>query len=31
MCRFALLAGDAEPYVWDFGSAAVHHRLYCEW
>ncbi|MGH6944323.1 MAG: aminopeptidase P family N-terminal domain-containing protein, partial [Geminicoccaceae bacterium] len=24
-CRFALLAGDHEPIVWDFGSAAVHH------
>jgi len=22
MCRFCLLAGDEEPYVWDFGSAA---------
>lgn len=31
MCRFALLAGDEEPYVWDFGSAAVHHREYCDW
>ncbi|RDC74009.1 aminopeptidase P family protein [Rhodovulum sp. 12E13] len=31
MCRFALLAGDAEPYVWDFGSAAVHHRKYADW
>ena len=31
MCRFALLAGDDEPYVWDFGSAAVHHKLYCDW
>ena len=31
MCRFALLARDAEPFVWDFGSAAVHHRLYCDW
>jgi hypothetical protein len=20
-----------EPIVWDFGSAAVHHRLYCDW
>jgi Xaa-Pro aminopeptidase len=30
-CRFALLAGDGEPIVWDFGSAAVHHRLYCDW
>ncbi|NCF46066.1 MAG: M24 family metallopeptidase [Alphaproteobacteria bacterium] len=31
MCRFALLAGDDEPYVWDFGSAAVHHQLNCDW
>jgi len=31
LCRFALLAGDAEPVVWDFGSAAVHHRLFCDW
>ncbi len=31
MCRFALLAGDEEPYVWDFGSAAVHHKEYCDW
>ncbi len=31
MCRFALLAGDADPWVWDFGSAAVHHREYCGW
>ena len=31
MCRFALLAADEEPYVWDFGSAAVHHREYCDW
>jgi Xaa-Pro aminopeptidase len=31
MCRFALLAGDDEPFVWDFGSAAVHHKEYCDW
>ena len=31
LCRFALLAGDQEPIEWDFGSAAVHHRLYCDW
>src|SRR5687767_821910 len=31
LCRFALLAGDEEPIVWDFGSAAVHHRLYSDW
>jgi Xaa-Pro aminopeptidase len=29
--RFTLLAGDAEPVLWDFGSAAVHHKLYCDW
>jgi Xaa-Pro dipeptidase len=29
--RFALLAGDEEPVLWDFGSAAAHHRLYCDW
>ena len=29
--RFTLLAGDKEPVLWDFGSAAVHHRLYCAW
>jgi len=31
MIRFALLAGDAEPYVWDFGSAVKHHQLYSPW
>lgn len=31
LCRFALLCGDQEPIVWDFGSAAVHHKLYCDW
>jgi Xaa-Pro aminopeptidase len=31
MCRFALLAGDAEPHLWDFGSAAAHHRIYATW
>ena len=31
LCRFALLAGDNDPIEWDFGSAAVHHRLYCDW
>jgi Xaa-Pro dipeptidase len=31
LCRFALLAGDSDPILWDFGSAAVHHRLYCDW
>src|ERR1700720_3196724 len=31
LCRFALLAGTDDPILWDFGSAAVHHRLYCDW
>ncbi|MGX1308519.1 Xaa-Pro aminopeptidase [Amorphus suaedae] len=31
LCRFALLAGDNDPIVWDFGSAAVHHKMYCDW
>jgi Xaa-Pro aminopeptidase len=31
LCRFALLARGAEPILWDFGSAAVHHRLYVPW
>ena len=31
LCRFALLAGDNDPIVWDFGSAAVHHKIHCDW
>lgn len=31
VARYALLAGDAEPHLWDFGSAAAHHRLYATW
>jgi Xaa-Pro aminopeptidase len=31
MCRFCLLTGDDSPYVWDFGSAAVHHKRYSDW
>jgi Xaa-Pro aminopeptidase len=30
-CRFAVLAGDSEPHLWDFGSAAAHHRIYAPW
>ena len=26
--RWCLLTGNGEPWVWDFGSAARHHRLY---
>jgi len=28
MCRFSLLTGNGEPHIWDFGSAAKHHRLF---
>jgi len=31
LIRYGLLTGNGEPYVWDFGSAARHHRLYCPW
>src|SRR5512143_1436961 len=31
ICRWALLTRDNEPILWDFGSAAVHHRLYAPW
>lgn len=31
MTRFALLTRSGEPHLWDFGSAAKHHRLYCPW
>ena len=29
--RFTLLSRGAEPIVWDFGSAAKHHQLHCDW
>lgn len=28
ICRYSLLTGNSEPYLWDFGSAAAHHKLY---
>src|SRR5207302_220821 len=31
LVRFSLLPRDAEPIVWDFGSAARHHQIYCPW
>ncbi len=31
ICRYALFTGNANPYLWDFGSAAAHHRLYAPW
>ena len=29
--RFTLLPQDDEPILWDFGSAARHHQLNCDW
>ena len=29
--RFTLLPQNDEPILWDFGSAAKHHRLYAPW
>ncbi|MGH3301195.1 MAG: M24 family metallopeptidase [Streptosporangiaceae bacterium] len=31
MTRYALVTRDADPVLWDFGSAAKHHQLYCSW
>ena len=31
LTRFCLLTRTGEPYVWDFGSAAKHHQLFCPW
>jgi Xaa-Pro aminopeptidase len=32
LCRFALLTCSSnDPILWDFGSAAVHHKLYAPW
>jgi Xaa-Pro aminopeptidase len=31
LTRYSLLTGDGDPYVWDFGSAARHHKLYAPW
>ncbi len=31
LTRWTLLTGNGEPYVWDFGSAARHHKLYAPW
>jgi Xaa-Pro aminopeptidase len=31
MTRYALLTRSGEPMLWDFGSAARHHRLYSPW
>ncbi len=29
--RFALVFREDDPILWDFGSAARHHQLYCPW
>ena len=31
LARFSLLPQDDEPIMWDFGSAARHHQIYCPW
>jgi Xaa-Pro aminopeptidase len=31
LVRFSLLPQGGEPILWDFGSAARHHQLYCPW
>jgi Xaa-Pro aminopeptidase len=31
LCRYAVCTRTGELFLWDFGSAAVHHRLYCPW
>ncbi len=31
LTRFTLLPQNDDPILWDFGSAARHHELYCPW
>jgi Xaa-Pro aminopeptidase len=31
LARWALLTRTGEPILWDFGSAAAHHKLYAPW
>src|SRR3981081_1888749 len=31
LSRWALPSRPGEPILWDFGSAAVHHKLYTPW
>jgi Xaa-Pro aminopeptidase len=31
LTRYSLLTGNGDPYIWDFGSAARHHKLYANW
>src|SRR4029077_8970121 len=29
--RFALVFREDDPVLWDFGSAAPHYQLFCDW
>jgi Xaa-Pro dipeptidase len=31
LTRWTVLTGNGEPWVWDFGSAARHHKIYAPW
>src|SRR6202167_4056652 len=31
LARFCLLPQNDDPVLWDFGSAARHHEIYCPW
>jgi Xaa-Pro dipeptidase len=31
LTRYSLISGNGDPYIWDFGSAAKHHRLHAPW
>ena len=31
LTRYSLITGNGEPYIWDFGSAARHHKLHAPW
>src|SRR5262252_6701665 len=31
LTRYSLLTLTGDPYIWDFGSAARHHKLYTPW
>jgi Xaa-Pro dipeptidase len=31
VCRYALMTREGSPMIWDFGSAAKHHRLHNPW
>ncbi len=31
LLRYCLLTGPGDPWVWDMGSAVLHHKLNCPW